>query len=87
MQKKILACLVTRFDIARNILQSVVKLDQPVMQYGKVTRLEGGDLMVGRDLVTETDDGRDASFVRVSLVLCLYGQFLIFLSPVHSTGR
>ena len=38
------------------------------MQYGRVSRLEGGDLMVGRDFVKQTaEDSRDASFVRVSL--------------------
>jgi hypothetical protein len=63
MQNKVLACLATRFNVGRNVVQSVVKLDQPIIQYGKVTRLEGGDLMVGRDFVTGTDDTRDASFV------------------------
>ena len=87
IQNKVWACLATRFNVGKNVVQSVVKLDQPIIQYGKVTRLEGGDLMVGRDLVTETDDSRDASFVRVSLALLLYGQLLIFLSPVHSTCR
>jgi hypothetical protein len=38
------------------------------VQYGRVSRLEGGDLMVGRDFVKQTaEDSRDASFVRVSL--------------------
>ena len=69
MRNKVWACLATRFNVRKNVVQSVVKLDQPVLQYGKVTRLEGGDLMVGRDLVVATDDSRDASFVRVSLVL------------------
>jgi hypothetical protein len=68
IQNKVWACLATRFDVGKNVVQSVVKLDQPIVQYGKVTRLGGGDLMVGRDLVTETDDSRDGSFVRVSLV-------------------
>ena len=56
-------------------MQSVVKLDQPIVQYGKVTRNKG-DLMVARDLSIETEDSRDASFVRVSLVLLLDAQFL-----------
>ncbi len=87
IRNKVWACLATRFDVGRNVAQSVVKLDQPIIQYGKVARLAGGDLMVGCDLVTQTDDSRDASFVRVSLVLLLYEQPLIFLSPVHSTCR
>ncbi len=87
MRNKAWACLATRLNVRRNVVQSVVKLDQPIVQYGKVTCLEGGDLMVGRDLVIETDDNQDASFVRVSLVLLLYGNFLIFLSSVCSTCR
>ena len=65
IRNKVLACLATRFDVKKNVVQSVIKLDQPITQYGRVTRLEGGDLMIGRDLVPETDDSRDASFVRV----------------------
>jgi len=65
IRSKVWACLATRFNVTKNIVQSVVKLDQPIIQYGRVTRLEGGDLMVGRDLVQETEDSRDASFVRV----------------------
>jgi hypothetical protein len=58
-----LACLATRFDVGKNVVSSVVKLDQPIVQYGKVAHLEGGDLMVGVDLVTQMDDSQDASFV------------------------
>jgi hypothetical protein len=76
IRNKVWACLATRFDVRKNVVQPVVKLDQPIVQYGKVTRLEGGDLMVGRDLVTETDDSRDASFVRVSRVPFWDGQSL-----------
>jgi hypothetical protein len=83
MRNKVLACLATRFNVRRNVVQSVVKLDHPMVQYGKVNRLEGGDRMVGRDLVAGTDDSRDASFVRVSLASLLYGQFLNI--PVTST--
>src|SRR5882762_7260707 len=53
------------------LLQSIIKLDKEVIQYGKV-RL-GGDLMTGRHFVKKSEDSRDASFVRVGLVffLCL----------------
>ena len=44
-------------------MQSIFKLDEPITQYGKVTRL--GDRMIGRDFVELAEDGRDASFVRV----------------------
>jgi hypothetical protein len=68
IQNKIFACLATRFDVQKRVIQSVIKLDGPIVQYGRVSRLEGGDLMVGRDFVKQTaEDSRDASFVRVSL--------------------
>ena len=78
-QNKVLACLATRFNIKKNIVQSVVKLDQPLTQYGKVTRLEGGDLMIACDLVKETEDSQDASFVRVEICL-----FFIHAASDHS---
>ena len=76
-----------RFDVQKSVVQSIIKLDWPITQYSKVSRLEGGDLMIGHDFVKEAKDSWDASFVRVSLVLLLYEQLLIFLSPVHSTYR
>ena len=56
------------------------------MQYGRVSRLEGGDLMVGRDFVKQTaEDSRDASYVRVSLALfhCTISEIS---SPVYPTS-
>src|SRR5438445_7789611 len=65
IQSKVWACLATCFNVRKNVIQSVVKLDQPIIQYGRVTRLERGDLMVGCDLVKETEDSWNASFVQV----------------------
>jgi hypothetical protein len=77
IRNKIFACLATRFDVRKSDIQSVIKLDQPIVQYGRVSRLEGGDLMVGCHLVKQTaEDSRDASFVRVSLAFFFYLQFL-----------
>lgn len=75
IRNKVFACLATRFNVNKNVVQSVIKLDQPITQYGRVTRLEGGDLMIGRDLVPETDDSRDASFVRVEYCLFIHATF------------
>jgi len=49
------------------------------VQYGRVSRLEGGDLMIGRHFVKQTEESRDASFIRVSLAFFPYMQFLISL--------
>jgi hypothetical protein len=52
-----------RFDVQKSVVQSIIKMNQPITQYGRVTRLEGGDKMVGHDFVKESEDSRDASFV------------------------
>lgn len=71
IRSKVLACLATRFNVQKSIVESVIKLDRPITQYGRVSRLGGGDLMIGRYYVKEAEDSRDASFVRVSLPLLL----------------
>jgi hypothetical protein len=72
IRNKVLACLATRFGVQKSVVQSVIKLDRPIVQYGRVSRLEGGDLMIGRHFVKQTEDSRDASFVRVSLTFLPY---------------
>jgi hypothetical protein len=69
--------LATRFNVQKTVVRSFIKLDKEVSQYGKVRR--GGDLMTGRHLVKESEDSRDASFVRVGCCLLLCVQFLITL--------
>ena len=64
IRNKVLACLATHFDVQKSIIQSVIKLDQPVVQYSRVCHLEGGDLMIGCDFVKQIgEDSWDASFV------------------------
>ena len=63
IRNKVWACLATRFNIQKKVVQSIVKLDQSITQYGRVYRLDGGDRMVGRHFVKETEDSRDYSFV------------------------
>ncbi len=45
--------------VARKFLPEVVE------QWGKLRRLEGGDIMHAYDIVSKCKDGRDASFIRV----------------------
>ena len=63
IQNKVLACLAMRFSVQKSVVQSVVKLDQLIVQYGRVSCLGGGDLMIGCHFVKKTEDSRDASFV------------------------
>ena len=87
IRNKALACLATRFGIHKSTVQLVIKLDRPIAQYGRVCRLNGGDLMVGRHFVKQSEDSRDASFVRVSLAFFPYVQSLSISSPVHPARR
>ncbi|PPQ81548.1 hypothetical protein CVT24_000065 [Panaeolus cyanescens] len=66
LKKLIWGALATRYQVKSDIVKRIVKLNTPVLQYGRVTRLNGGDLMYARDLVKQWEDGRDASYVRVS---------------------
>jgi hypothetical protein len=56
------------FDVQRSVVQSVIKMNQPITQYGRVSHLKGGDKMVGHDLVKESEDSQDASFVQVKFM-------------------
>ena len=85
IQNKVLACLATCFNVKKDDIQSVIKLDCPITQYGRVTCLEGGDLMIGRDLVRGTEGSRDASFVRVESRLFIHTTSWALFYPVYST--
>ena len=50
LRNKVLACLAMWFDVQKSIVKSVIKLDQPIVQYSRVSGLEGGDLMLGHYL-------------------------------------
>jgi hypothetical protein len=69
MRNKVWACLATRFSVQKKDVRAVIKLDEPIIQYGRVTRLEGGDCMIGCDLVKQREDTRDASFIRVEFYI------------------
>jgi hypothetical protein len=68
IRNKVFACLAMRFDVQKSVVQSIIKMNQPITQYGRVTRLEGGDKMVGHDFVKESEDSRDVSFVQVEFM-------------------
>lgn len=63
LHTKIAVCLATRFGKTMRIARKHVP--HVLMQYGKVRRLGGGDMIHARELVPVREDTRDASFVRV----------------------
>jgi hypothetical protein len=64
LEQKITACLETRFDKSMKVVRRYFSVDC-VEQWGKVWRLDG-DMMHASTWVTESEDRRDATFVRVS---------------------
>ena len=73
IQSKIWACLATCFKVQKNDVQSIIKLDQPITQYGRVYGLDGGDHMTGYHFVKETDDG---TFIGAGTVAANFGIYL-----------
>ena len=69
--------LATRFCVSPRVVGKF--LPKVVEQWGKLRRLEGGDIMHAHEIVSERKDGQDASFVRVrELVLLDHDQFIYF---------
>jgi hypothetical protein len=60
-----------RFDTTVSVVRAAIKLDGPLLQYSKVTCLGDGDTMVACDIVEQSEDSRDASYVKVSIIVVL----------------
>ena len=67
IRKVLLNGLATRFSVQPKVARKF--LPDAVEQWGKLRRLEGGDIMHADDIVSKRMDGRDASFVRVRELL------------------
>jgi hypothetical protein len=65
---KIVICLSTRFGLPVSHIRKQLQ-QASLMQYGKVRRIDGGDVMNASKLVPVGDDRRDATYVRVSVSL------------------
>ena len=61
--------LATRFRVQPRVAREF--LPEDVEQWGKLRRLEGGDIMHAHDIVTKCMDGRDASFICVCELLSM----------------
>jgi hypothetical protein len=86
IRNKVFACLAMCFDVQKSIVQSVIKMNRPITQYGRVTRLEGGDKMVGHDFVKESEDSQGASFVQVEFMasfhMCNLRAYFFLVHPI-----
>ncbi|KAF9034253.1 hypothetical protein BJ165DRAFT_1512670 [Panaeolus papilionaceus] len=74
LRRRIWAALATQFDVDRRVVKAIVKLDQPVVQHGRVVRLDRGDLIRASDMVKDAEDSRDASYVRYTLLVDIYAR-------------
>lgn len=75
--------LATRFCVSPTVAMKF--LPEAVEQWGKLRRLEGGDIMHAHDIVPKRMDGRDASFIRVRELIvyplsiqsiCIFGRIV-----------
>ena len=55
--------LVTQFSVSSNVAKKF--LLEVIEQWGKLRRLEGGDIMHAHNIVSKCRDSRDASFIRM----------------------
>jgi len=63
IRKVLVNGLATRFCVTPAVARKFLPKD--VEQWGKLHRLEGGDIMHVHDIVPKRMDSRDASFIRV----------------------
>ena len=63
IRKVVVSGLATRFCVELKVARKF--LPEAVEQWGKLRRLEGGNIMHADNIVPKCMDGRDASFVRV----------------------
>jgi hypothetical protein len=69
LANKVAISLATRYGITVAAARKYVP--SQLSQWGKVSRLEGGDTIHTRDLIRLSDKDRDASYVRVRLAIVL----------------
>ena len=79
IRKVLVNGLATRFCVQPKVARKF--LPEMVEQWGKLRRLEGGDIMHAHESVSKRMDGRDASFVRVRELLSCQMFFETNLSP------
>jgi hypothetical protein len=87
IRKVLVNGMATRFSVGSKVARKF--LPEVVEQWGKLRRLEGGDIMHAYDIVPKRMDGRDASFVRVReqyIVKCFSKLIHLYLFP-HSMSN
>ena len=68
---KITISLSTRYNKPASTIREYFSV-QNVQQWGRVRRLDGGDDMYASALCRSAEDKRDATFIRVSVIIILF---------------
>jgi len=63
VRKVLVSGLATQFDVLSQVAKKIIP--EVIKQWGKLRRLEGGDIMHMHKIVSQHRDGQDASFVHV----------------------
>ena len=69
IHKVLTNALVTRFGVPLNVAKKF--LPEVVEQWGKLSRIVGGDIMHAHNIISKRTDGRDASFIRMCELILL----------------
>ena len=73
IRKVLTSGLATRFCVSPNVARKF--LPEVIEQWGKLRRLEGGDIMHVHKIISKCMDGRDASFIHVrELIVNILGK-------------
>jgi len=70
--------LATWFHALPKVVRKFIPED--IEQWGKLHRLEGGDIMHAHDIVPKHMDGQDASFIRVRDLILLGNNLILSLA-------
>ena len=65
ISSQVQASLSTWLEVPKRTVAAIVKFDKPILQYGQATLLDGGDTMIVQEIVHESGDTHDASYVKV----------------------
>ena len=81
IRKVLMNSLATRFCVEAKVAKKF--LPEAVEKWGKLHRIEGGDIMHAHNIVPKRMDGRDASFVRVCELLSnIFFETNLYVFPI-----
>jgi hypothetical protein len=74
LKEKLYAALATRLEKEKAEVKAMITLDEPIIQYGRVSIIDG-DTIVAHDMVRRSEDSRDSSYIKASILSLLWFEF------------